>query len=147
MSLHATETGISSSTDGPLGSYADFTYLSPKACQPVCQLFLCHSRTHQLEFNSCQHEFANILSLEGRSIEWHFLFLLLAFFYTNIEILGTLLHKLIMLMYDNYYFQSVSATHITVTENQIKCDLLRTLPNNERFRTADCDGVRFYFAL
>ena len=25
--LHATETGISSGTDGPLGSYADFTYL------------------------------------------------------------------------------------------------------------------------
>lgn len=38
--------------------------------------------------------------------------------------------------------KSISATHLTVTENQIKCDLLRTMPNNERFRSADCDGVK-----
>ncbi|XP_078381614.1 uncharacterized protein LOC144664361 isoform X2 [Oculina patagonica] len=38
--------------------------------------------------------------------------------------------------------KSVSATRITETENQIKCDLLRTMPNNERFRYADCDGVK-----
>ena len=50
------------------------------------------------------------------------------------------------LCYDTI-FQSVSATRISVTENQIKCDLLRTMPNNERFRSADCDGVRLYFAL
>ena len=50
-----------------------------------------------------------------------------------------------LLQYANnaHNFQSISATHLTVTENQIKCDLLRTMPNNERFRSADCDGVRF----
>ena len=50
-----------------------------------------------------------------------------------------------LLLYANnaHNFQSISATHLTVTENQIKCDLLRTMPNNERFRSADCDGVRF----
>jgi len=54
----------------------------------------------------------------------------------------------LLLYADNaHYFQSISATHLTVTENQIKCDLLRTMPNNERFRSADCDGVRFYFKL
>lgn len=48
---------------------------------------------------------------------------------------------------NDHCFQSISATHLTVTENQIKCDLLRTMPNNERFRSADCDGVRYYFKL
>ena len=27
------------------------------------------------------------------------------------------------------------------TERQIKCDLLRTMPNNERFKSLDSEGV------
>ena len=30
-----------------------------------------------------------------------------------------------------------------MTDNQIKCDLLRTMPNNERFRSPESDGVGF----
>ncbi|RMX44344.1 hypothetical protein pdam_00015971, partial [Pocillopora damicornis] len=39
--------------------------------------------------------------------------------------------------------KNLSANHpLGVTENQIKCDLLRTLPNNERFRSADSEEVK-----
>lgn len=37
---------------------------------------------------------------------------------------------------------SLSGDQLTVTDNQIKCDLLRTMPNNERFRCQDSDGVK-----
>lgn len=43
----------------------------------------------------------------------------------------------------SFVFQSLSGNELTVTDNQIKCDLLRTMPNNERFRSPDSDGVGF----
>lgn len=43
----------------------------------------------------------------------------------------------------HFVFQSLSGNELTVTDNQIKCDLLRTMPNNERFRSPDSDGVGF----
>ncbi|XP_068694929.1 uncharacterized protein [Montipora foliosa] len=37
---------------------------------------------------------------------------------------------------------SLSGYQLTVSDNQIKCDLLRTMPNNERFRSLDSEGVK-----
>lgn len=37
---------------------------------------------------------------------------------------------------------SLSGYQLTVSDNQIKCDLLRTMPNNEKFRCPDSDGVK-----
>ncbi|KAM7451092.1 hypothetical protein ABFA07_001163 [Porites harrisoni] len=38
--------------------------------------------------------------------------------------------------------KSLAENPLNVTDNQIKCDLLRTMPNNERFRSPESDGVK-----
>ena len=41
------------------------------------------------------------------------------------------------------FYKSLAENPLNVTDNQIKCDLLRTMPNNERFRSPESDGVGF----
>ena len=43
-----------------------------------------------------------------------------------------------------HHFQTTTSSKLNVFENQIKCDLLRTMPNNERFRNPDSDGVGIF---
>ena len=41
------------------------------------------------------------------------------------------------------FYKGLAENPLNVTDNQIKCDLLRTMPNNERFRSPESDGVGF----